>query len=231
MKPKNRPQLTFSVLIPFLQQFTGIDVVMFYAPAVFKSTASLISAIEIGVINCFSTLVSMANVEKVGRRALFLQGGIQILLMQLATAVAIGAKLGVSENPEEDLHNWYGVMVISFICVNVAGFAWSWGSLCWLVPSEIFPLEIRSAGQSISVSINMICTIFLAQIMPVMICKFKFSLFTYFSSFVMIMTHFIYMYLPETKGVLIEEMNVVWSRHPYWKKFLPSSYDDGKKDN
>ena len=117
------------------------------------------------------------------------------------------------------------------ICVYVAGFAWSWGPLGWLVPSEIFPLEVRSAGQSINVSVNMIFTFVVAQIFPVMLCKLKFGLFLFFSFFVVIMTIFIYKFFPETKGVPIEEMAIVWSRHPYWRKFVPApdNIDDDRK--
>ncbi|XP_027080542.1 sugar carrier protein C-like [Coffea arabica] len=235
MKEKNRPQLTFAMLIPFFQQFTGINVIMFYAPVLFKtigfgSTASLMSAVITGLVNCLSTLVSIAIVDRFGRRGLFLEGGSQMLIMQLAIAAAIGAKFGVSGNPGS-LPKGYALAVVAMICVYVAGFAWSWGPLGWLVPSEIFPLEVRSAGQSINVSVNMIFTFVVAQIFPVMLCKLKFGLFLFFSFFVVIMTIFIYKFFPETKGVPIEEMAIVWSRHPYWRKFVPApdNIDDDRK--
>ncbi|KAL5861236.1 hypothetical protein ACOSQ3_002543 [Xanthoceras sorbifolium] len=72
-------------------------------------------------------------------------------------SACIVAKFGVDGNPGE-LPEWYAIVVVLFICIYVIGFSWSWGPLGWLVPSEIFPLEIRLAGQSINISVNMFFT-------------------------------------------------------------------------
>ncbi|KAH7576837.1 hypothetical protein JRO89_XS01G0159300 [Xanthoceras sorbifolium] len=76
---------------------------------------------------------------------------------QTVVSVCIVAKFGVDGNPGE-LPEWYAIVVVLFICIYVIGFSWSWGPLGWLVPSEIFPLEIRLAGQSINISVNMFFT-------------------------------------------------------------------------
>jgi len=119
-----------------------------------------------------------------------------------------------------DLTKSYAIALVSLICTFVAAFAWSWGSLGWLVPSEIFPLEIRSAGQSINVSINMLFTFFIAQAFLPMLCRFKVGLFYFFVVRVTIMTTFIYFFLPETKNVPIEDMVHVWKKHWLWRKFI-----------
>ncbi|KAI9196447.1 hypothetical protein LWI28_024020 [Acer negundo] len=75
----------------------------------------------------------------------------------------IGWKFGVT-GAVTVLPKWYAILVVILICTYVAGFAWSWGPLGWLVPSEIFPLEIRSAAQSIVVSVNMFFTFIVAQL-------------------------------------------------------------------
>jgi hypothetical protein len=125
----------------------------------------------------------------------------------------------VTGNPG-DLSQWYAFGLVFFICIYVAGFAWSWGPLGWLVPSEIFPLEIRSAAQSINVSVNMIFTFAIAQVFTSMLCHLKFGLFIFFACWAVIMSFFIYKFLPETKGVPIEEMAFVWQNHPFWSKFV-----------
>jgi len=88
LKRKYRAQLTMSILIPFFQQLTGINVIMFYAPVLFKTIgfgddASLMSALLTGVVNVFATTVSIFTVDRVGRRKLFLQGGFQMLACQV----------------------------------------------------------------------------------------------------------------------------------------------------
>ncbi|KAJ8761553.1 hypothetical protein K2173_004329 [Erythroxylum novogranatense] len=224
LQRKYRPQLTMAVLIPFFQQLTGINVIMFYAPVLFNTIgfgkdASLMSAVITGIVNVLSTLVSIYGVDKWGRRSLFIEGGTQMLICQAVVAACIGAKFGIDGNPGE-LPKWYAIVVVLFICIYVAGFAWSWGPLGWLVPSEIFPLEIRSAAQSINVSVNMIFTFAVAQVFLNMLCHMKFGLFIFFAFFVVTMTIFIYYFLPETKGIPIEEMASVWRSHWYWSRFV-----------
>ncbi|PHT90687.1 Sugar transport protein 1 [Capsicum annuum] len=224
LQKKYRPHLVMAIMIPFFQQLTGINVIMFYAPVLFKTIgfgadASLMSAVITGGVNVIATVVSIYYVDKLGRRFLFLEGGVQMLICQIAVAILIALKFGVNGTPGE-LPKWYAIVVVIFICVYVAGFAWSWGPLGWLVPSEIFPLEIRSAAQSINVSVNMIFTFAVAQIFLTMLCHLKFGLFLFFAFFVVLMTVFIYFFLPETKNIPIEEMVIVWKEHWFWCKFM-----------
>lgn len=139
-------------------------------------------------------------------------------------AISIGVKFGTNGNPGQ-LPSWYAGIVVIFICIYVAAFAWSWGPLGWLVPSEIFPLEIRSAAQSINVAVNMFFTFIIAQVFLAMLCHMKFGLFLFFAAFVVLMSIFIYMFLPETKGIPIEEMGRVWRQHWYWSKFVDHGSD------
>ncbi|CAN1284472.1 Sugar transport protein 1 [Linum perenne] len=204
-----------AILIPFFQQLTGINVIMFYAPVLFGSIgfgddAALMSAVITGIVNVAATMVSIYGVDKWGRRFLFLEGGVQMLVV---VAVCIGAKFGLDGNPGE-LPKWYAILVVLFICVYVAGFAWSWGPLGWLVPSEIFPLEIRSAAQT--------------QIFLMTLCHLKFGLFLFFAFFVIIMSIFVFFFLPETKGIPIEEMGQVWRSHWYWSRFVEAEEVGGK---
>lgn len=90
LKRRNRPQLVMAIFIPFFQQFTGINAIMFYAPVLFNtigfgSDASLYSAVIIGAVNVLATFVSIATVDRLGRRALFLEGGVQMLICQVSS--------------------------------------------------------------------------------------------------------------------------------------------------
>lgn len=90
LQRKYRPHLTMAVLIPFFQQLTGINVIMFYAPVLFNTIgfgndASLMSAVITGIVNVVATMVSIYGVDKWGRRFLFLEGGVQMLICQVFT--------------------------------------------------------------------------------------------------------------------------------------------------
>lgn len=117
--------------------------------------------------------------------------------------IVVGICIAVKFGGDDSLPKWYAVVVVLFICIYVAGFAWSWGPLGWLVPSEI---EIRSAAQSLNVSVNMGCTFLMAQLFLPMLCHLKFWLFFLFALFLLLMTVFIFLVLPETKNIPIEEM-------------------------
>ncbi|KAI4350150.1 hypothetical protein L6164_010659 [Bauhinia variegata] len=224
LETKYRPQLVFCIFIPFFQQFTGINVIMFYAPVLFKSLgfggeASLLSSVITGGVNLLSTFISVLAVDKLGRRGLFLEGGVQMLVAQIAVAIMIGLVFGTTgtgsfTKPQADV-------LLMFICLYVAAFAWSWGPLGWLVPSEICPLEIRSSAQAINVSVNMLFTFLVAQFFVSGLCHMKFGLFVFFAVFVVTMTIFIYLLFPETKNVPIEEIELVWKEHWFWGSFIP----------
>ncbi|CAK8543889.1 unnamed protein product [Lathyrus sativus] len=218
-----RPQLIFCSFIPFFQQLTGINVIMFYAPVLFKTLgfendASLMSAVISGSVNVVATFISIFTVDKFGRRALFLEGGIQMLICQIAVGTLIAMKLGVSG--EGSFTKSEANLLLFFICAYVAAFAWSWGALGWLVPSEICSLEVRSAGQATNVVVNMLFTFIIAQIFLSLLCVLKFGLFFFFAGFVLIMSIFIAFLLPETNNVPIEEMNMLWKSHWFWKRFV-----------
>lgn len=124
---------------------------------------------------------------------------------------------------------FFAKIVVILVCVFVSGFAWSWGPLGWLIPSEIFPLETRTAGFYFAVGMNMFCTFLIAQAFLTMLCHMRSYIFFFFSIWIIIMGSFAIFVLPETKGVPIDEMNErVWKKHWLWKKYFDDDNDDKK---
>ncbi|CAN1812371.1 Sugar transport protein MST3 [Linum perenne] len=174
-----RPQLVFCTLIPFFQQFTGINVVML---------------------------------------------GIQMIICQVVVAILIGTSFGKAGVGA--MSTGMAAALVFFVCGFVAAFAWSWGPLGWLVPSEVCPLEIRSAGQAINTGVNMLFTFIIGQFFLSMLCGLKYGLFFFFAAFVVVMSVFICFFLPETKNVPIEDMGGVLSSHWYWKRYYVVDSDE-----
>ncbi|XP_042521342.1 sugar transport protein 8-like [Macadamia integrifolia] len=230
LKRSSRPPLVIAICLQVFQQFTGINAIMFYAPVLFqtmgfKSSASLLSAVITGLVNVFSTLVSVYAVDRAGRRILLLQAAVQMFLSQ----GIIGILLMKDLKPTGTLGRTEAIIIVLLVCLFVMSFAWSWGPLGWLIPSETFPLQTRTAGFACAVSSNMLCTFIIAQSFLSMLCTMQAGIFFFFAAWILIMGFFALFLLPETKGVPVDDMvNRVWKQHWYWKRFM--SEDDPDED-
>ncbi|MQL89399.1 hypothetical protein Taro_021973 [Colocasia esculenta] len=127
---KYHPQLT--ILIPFFQQLTGVNVIMLYAPVLFKTigfgdNASLMSAVIAGLVNVFSTLVSACYAGRASRRKLFFEGGTQMLVCQILLGTLIWLELGTGS--QGHVSDGMAIVIVALICVYVSGFARSWSQL------------------------------------------------------------------------------------------------------
>ncbi|KAK1301922.1 Sugar transport protein 5 [Acorus calamus] len=220
---RHRPHLVVAVALPFFQQMTGINVIAFYAPVLFRtvgfgSDPALMAAVVLGSVNLVSILVSTFVVDRYGRKVLFIQGGIQMIVCQVGVAWILAAKIGT--DGEATLSRGYSVGMLVLMCLYAAGFGWSWGPLSWLVPSEVMPVEVRSAGQSVNVAVNLGITFVLTQTFLAMLCAFKYGTFLFYAGWNIVMTVFVVLFLPETKGVPLQRMEEVWAGHWFWRRFV-----------
>eukprot|EP00199_Chlamydomonas_sp_CCMP681_P000932 CAMPEP_0119105134 /NCGR_PEP_ID=MMETSP1180-20130426/3181_1 /TAXON_ID=3052 ORGANISM="Chlamydomonas cf sp, Strain CCMP681" /NCGR_SAMPLE_ID=MMETSP1180 /ASSEMBLY_ACC=CAM_ASM_000741 /LENGTH=526 /DNA_ID=CAMNT_0007090117 /DNA_START=128 /DNA_END=1708 /DNA_ORIENTATION=+ len=221
-KRRYLPQLVIAVCMPAFQQLSGINSIMFYAPQIFETLghgneSALLNTVIMGAVNVGSTFVAIAFVDYFGRKALLLEGGGQMIIALFSTGAVLGAgfnKYGAA------LPDSWAAAVLFLICLFVSAFAWSWGPLAWLVPTEIQPLETRSAGMAITTSINFLFTFFIGQAFQSMLCGMEFGVFMFFGGWVIIMTIFVATLLPETKRVPLEEVEGLFRRHFIWGKLL-----------
>eukprot|EP00891_Asterochloris_glomerata_P006021 jgi/Astpho2/6021/Aster-03978 len=221
---KYRPVLTGAVLIPFFQQFTGINTIMFYASQLFVvlgagQNSALLNTAIIGAVNVGSTLAAIILVDRLGRKALFLEGGIQMFICFVVVAAVMGASFNKTTG---NIPSGPAGAILAFECLFTAGFAWSWGPLGWLVPSEFHNIETRSLGQAITTCVNFIFSFVIGQVYLTMLCKLEFGTYIFFAFWVLVMTLYAMFFLPETKGVPIEEMGFAWRRHWFWSRIIMS---------
>ncbi|KAI3421734.1 MFS domain-containing protein, partial [Psidium guajava] len=222
LKRKNRPQLVIGALgIPAFQQLTGMNSILFYAPVIFQSLgfgsgAALYSSVLTSSALVLAALISMAFVDKFGRRAFFLEAGTEMICYLVAVAITLALKFGQGVV----LPKGIGAFLVVIICLFVLAYGRSWGPLGWLVPSELFPLETRSAGQSVVVCVNLLFTALIAQCFLAALCHLKYGIFLLFAALIVIMSAFIFFLLPETKQVPIEEVYLLWNNHWFWKNYV-----------
>ncbi|CAN6346926.1 unnamed protein product [Urochloa humidicola] len=223
LRRRNRPQLVVAVLLQMFQQLTGISAITFYAPVLFKTLgfktdAALYAAVIIGAVNVLSTLVSVYAVDRAGRRMLLLEAGAYMFLSQAAFAAVFRIKV---TDDADGIDRAWAIMLVAMAGVFTSSFAWSWGPLGWLLPSEMFPLEARAMGQSVAVCTQLLLTFVTAQAFLSMLCRLKYGIFAFFAAWDVVMSLFVLFFLPETKNVPIEEMaERVWRQHWFWKRFV-----------
>jgi sugar porter (SP) family MFS transporter len=147
-----RVPLIIAVGIMFVQQFTGINTIIYYSPKIFlmsgfaDAQAAVWASVSVGVVNVAFTILSMFMIDKLGRRKLYFIGltGMIVALIAMGTCFALQATLG-------DSIKW---VTISLVWVYIAFFAISLGPLGWLIISEVFPLSVRGIGSSIGALSN-----------------------------------------------------------------------------
>ncbi|WVZ57630.1 hypothetical protein U9M48_007991 [Paspalum notatum var. saurae] len=182
-KKKCRAQLLIALLIPFFNQVTGINVINFYAPVMFRTiglreNASLLSSVVTRLCATFANIVAMLLVDRIGRRKLLLIGNVQMILSQFF----VGAILAVKFKDHGDMDKGYAYLVLIVICVFVAGYGWSW--VTFLIPAEVCPPEIRSAGQSIVVAVTFLMTFVISQTFLAVLCHIKSATFFVFGAWI-----------------------------------------------
>ncbi|KAL3727325.1 hypothetical protein ACJRO7_032113 [Eucalyptus globulus] len=232
MALSSRPPLVIAILLQVFQHFTGIDAIMFYAPVLFQmagfgNNAALLSTVITGLVKVFSTLVSMYTVDRAGRRVLLLEGCVQMFINQ----TVIGLLLLLHLKPTGSLHPTEAMVTLVLASGFIMGFAWSWGPLGWLIPSETFPLETRTAGFACAVSFNMFLIVIFAQAFLPMLCHMKAGTFFFFAAWIVAFGLFTVFFVPETKGVPVDLMvESVWKQHWFWKRYMIND-DEPADDN
>ncbi|HTG71181.1 MAG TPA: sugar porter family MFS transporter [Candidatus Udaeobacter sp.] len=203
--PGLRIALLVGVGLAVLQQVTGINAVMYYAPEIFKATgagtnSSLIQTILVGFINFVFTIVALWLIDKVGRKALLLVGTASMAICLLVIGVAFHT--GHAAGP----------LVLVFILLYVASFATSLGPVVWVIISEIFPNRIRGKATAIAAMMLWAADYLVSQTFPPLLSSAgPASTFWIYGSMSLIALLFTWRVVPETKGKSLEEIESLWS--------------------
>ena len=192
------------ILLSVFQQFVGINVALYYAPVIFKSMgadndASMLQAVVMGFVNMIFTVVAILTVDKWGRKPLLITGSIGM-------AIGMFAISGLAFN------NIIGISTLVFIIIYTASFMMSWGPICWVLISEIFPNKIRGQAVAIAVAAQWTANYLISSTYPPMM-KFSGGL-TYgiYGLMSVLSAIFVWKMIPETKGKSLEEMNKLWKK-------------------
>jgi SP family xylose:H+ symportor-like MFS transporter len=196
--------LVIGILLSVFQQAVGINVVLYYAPTIFKglgfgNDAAMYQTVIMGFINIIFTLVAIFTVDKFGRKPLLIIGSIGMAIGMFAIGLLAYMQI-------------IGVSTLVFIVIYSASFMMSWGPICWVLISEIFPNTIRGKAIAIAVAAQWISNFIVSATFPSLEA---FSItFTYVLYGVMsvLSAIFVWKMVPETKGKTLEDMSKLWRK-------------------
>ena len=192
------------VLLSFFQQAIGINVVLYYAPRIFESLgasgdASMMQTIVMGIVNIIFTLVAIFTVDKFGRKPLLIIGSTGMMIGMIALAVF-------------SFTDMIGIGALIFIIIYTASFMMSWGPICWVLISEIFPNTIRSQAVAIAVAMQWVSNFLVSSTFPSLSAWSVGGTYLIYAIMALLSIVFVWKFVPETKGKTLEEMSALWKK-------------------
>jgi sugar porter (SP) family MFS transporter len=199
-KGKTGKIVLIGTLIAALQQITGINAVIMFAPDIFQAAGSVKSdsvmqAMIVGLVNFLMTIVALWLVDKKGRKTLLLWGAVG-MIVSLAYLSFEFAK---------PVQNGTGVLIA--LLVYISFFAASFAPVMWVIISEIYPNRIKGVAMSFSTAVSWLCTFLTVYFAPVIHGALGLQyLFGIFGVFSIIAFVFVKIWIPETKGKSLEQI-------------------------
>ena len=196
-------------MLSVFQQAIGINAVLYFAPRIFESMGvsnNMLFTVIMGVINISFTLVAVFTVEKLGRKPLLITGSL---------GMAVGA-LGVALSNVMTLPAFIAPLSIM---VYSACFMFSWGPICWVYISELFPNTIRSQSTALAVAFQWIFNFIVSStFVPMYNMRLgsmgdsfgHFFAYALYGVICIIAAVFVWRLVPETKGKTLEDMTALW---------------------
>lgn len=196
---KNRKRLLIGVTFAGIAQFTGINIIFYYAPKIFEQTQTgcsiLFQTLITGIINLAFTLFALFFIDKLGRKKLMLFGSLAMAISMAILSIIFY---------KNALNNYW---VLILILLYIAFFAVSWGATIWVYIAEIFPNNIRGTASSIATFANWGMNFLVSLTFPILLVRLGgASTFGLYAVFNLISFFFVYKFIFETKGVSLEHI-------------------------
>jgi sugar porter (SP) family MFS transporter len=219
-----RVPILLVVAIAVFNQLSGINALMFYAPAIFKmagaaKSAALLQAVAVGGTNLVFTIAAMLIIDHFGRRRLMIVGSIGYILSLGATAWAFytygdafaaaadaikaGTDIPASVTAAASAG---GMTVLISLLVFIASHAFGQGAVIWVFISEIFPNRVRARGQALGSFTHWVMAAAISWTFPVFAKASGGHTFAFYATMMVLQLLWVLFIMPETKGVSLEEI-------------------------
>ena len=202
-----RRAVYLGMLLQAMQQFTGMNVILYYAPQIFKSAGfanteqQMIATVICGLTNVLATLIAMKTVDKSGRKPILKVGFAGIALGTFLLGVCLYMiNAGFSAA-------WISFVAVLMTLFTITSFAMSAGPVVWILCSEIQPLKSRDFGVACSTTTNWIVNMIIGATFLTLINQFgiavTFWIYTVLNILFVVLTILL---IPETKGISLEKI-------------------------
>ena len=208
LQPVVKAALVVGVGLAILQQVTGINTVIYYAPTIVEftgvdsSAGSILAAVGVGIINVGMTVVALRLLDRAGRRTLLMIGvsGMSISLFALGCAFIGGGGSTLSS-----------VIAIVSLMAYVASFAISLGPIFWLLNAEIYPLAVRSKAAGLGTMANWTFNFIVSLTFLLLIDAVgRSGAFWLYGGIGILTLAFCWKLVPETKGKRLEDIQAIF---------------------
>lgn len=198
------PAIGIGLALGFLQQCTGINTIIYYAPTIFEmagfksASGAILATTGVGVVNVLFTIIALPLIDRWGRRPLLLSGMTCMLFSLCFLAFSFAYQSDIASL------RWFA---LASMLIYIAGFAISLGPIMWLIIAEIFPLEIRGFASSLMVSASWLFNAIVAVSFLTLIEKIGLTgTFLLYGLVCFFGILFIFFKVPETKGTSLEQI-------------------------
>lgn len=195
---KYRRPILLALMIATFNQLSGINALIYYTADIFamagaERTSALWQSVVIGVTNLVFTVLAMTVIDRVGRKRLLLIGSVGLAVCLFAAAYAFERRIG-------------GVVVLGSLIGYIAFFAFSQGAVIWVYLAEIFPNRVRARGQALGSFTHWVWAAAVSWTFPVVAEASGGLAFAVFGALMVLQFVMVYLFLPETKSVSLEEI-------------------------
>jgi len=226
------PIIIIGTILSILQQFTGINAVLYYGADIFEQALGfgkediLAQQILLAAVNLIFTFIAMFTVDKLGRKPLLIIGGFGMLIgfLMMGFTLYFSSYSHVNSAGLPTISSTEGIISLIGILVFIGSFAMSMGPVVWVILSDIFPNKIRSVAMSIAVAAQWLANYFVSQTFPMIVDSNANKLkidggiwnnalpYFIFSVFIIFTIIFVWKFIPETKGKTLEEMEAIFEK-------------------
>ncbi|CAF3418879.1 unnamed protein product [Rotaria socialis] len=210
-------RLGIGMAMHILQQATGINPIFTFGGIIYENVLGkgIISLLILSGTNCFSTIPALFLFDRLGRRKLLIFGGLAMVLGHLVAATVFVTGCSVEKSiingttEIQEIVNCLqisGIVMLLSTAVFVAFFAVSWGPVAFIYTAEIFPLNVRARAISLTIASNWFMGTIMSYILELITPLGIHGVFYLFSALCFLAVVFVYFFCPETRGVLLEDI-------------------------